>query len=97
MGAGIPKIGLDMIQSLLSRGQEVKHKNLMEKFMCRVCMETFTFELRGNHLGSNEHWFNYLVRHIVYKCKSIHCLKHLPVTLTSLCEDSCHRFCKLQS
>ena len=66
MGAGIPIIGLDSIYSLM-KGQPTKHVNLMEKFTCRVCMETFTFELRGNHLGSNEHWMNYLVSVLIMK------------------------------
>ena len=60
MGAGIPIIGLDRITSLM-KGKAPQHANLLEKFTCRTCMETFTFELRGNHLGSNEHWINYLV------------------------------------
>lgn len=59
MAAGLPLIGLDHIFSQL--GGKTKHVNLMEKFTCRICVETFTFEHRGNHLGSNEHWLNLLV------------------------------------
>ena len=43
MGAGIPIIGLDRITSLM-KGKAPQHANLVEKFTCRTCMETFTFD-----------------------------------------------------
>ena len=85
MGAGIPIIGLESIHAL-SRGQEIRHKNLMEKFMCRVCMETFTFELRGNHLGSVEHWLNYLVGGVY--CLVVNSLPSCLQLLTAQCSKT---------
>ena len=40
MAAGIPIVGLDHVHAL--GAGETKHENLMEKFKCRICVETFT-------------------------------------------------------
>ena len=55
MGPGVPIIGLDQITSKTIN----KYNDIM--YTCQTCTAEFTFGLRGNHLGSDEHWLKYLV------------------------------------
>ena len=55
MSTGIPIIGLNHVTSkVINKFDDVK-------YTCGTCSEDFTFELRGNHLSSDDHLFKYLV------------------------------------